>query len=82
MLKIKRLNCQGNQVECLIAVEEIDGISERKLEPTELYDEYGNLVKTEPRESLYQVYFKNGREICIDKATYDKLVAKLQVETL
>lgn len=82
MLKLNRLNRKGNQVECLIVVEDIDGISEKQLEDTQLFDENGNLVKTETHESIYQVHFKNGREIYLDKATYDKLVAKLKVETL
>jgi len=82
MLKLNRLNCNGELVECLIKVEEIDGVSERKVRDTQLFDEYGNLVKTETHESTYQIYFTNGREITIDKATYTKLETKLKVETL
>lgn len=82
MLKLNRLNRKGNLVECLIVVEDIDGISEKQVEDTQLFDECGNLVKTETHESIYQVHFANGREIFLDKATYDKLVAKLKVETL
>lgn len=82
MLKLNRLNRKGNLVECLIVVEDIDGLSEKQVEDTQLFDECGNLVKTETHESIYQVHFKNGREIFLDKATYDKLVAKLKVETL
>lgn len=82
MLKLNRLNRNQEEVECLIVVEDIDGLSEKKLEDTQLFDESGNLVKTETHESIYNVHFKNGREIYITKATYDKLVAKLKVETL
>ena len=82
MLKLNRLNRNGVEVECLIVVEDIDGLSEKKVEDTQLFDENGNLVKTETHESIYNVHFKNGREIYLTKATYDKLVAKLKVETL
>lgn len=82
MLSLKRLNRKGNEVECIIVVEDIDGLTEKQLEDTQLFDENGNLVKTETHESIYQVHFKNGREIYVTKATYDKLVAKLKVETL
>ena len=82
MLKLNRLNRKGNLVECLIKVEDIDGMSEKQVEDTNLYDENGNLVKTETHESIFQVHFTNGREIYLNKETYDKLVKKLQVETL
>lgn len=82
MLSLKRLNRKGNEVECIIVVEDIDGLTEKQVEDTQLFDENGNLVKTETHESIYQVHFKNGREIYVTKATYDKLVAKLKVETL
>jgi len=82
MLKLNRLNRKGNEVECIIVVEDIDGLTEKQVEDTQLFDENGNLVKTETHESIYNVHFKNGREIFLTKATYDKLVAKLQIETL
>ena len=82
MLKITRLNRKGHPVECLIKVEDIDGTSEKELEPTVLYDEDGNVVKTEEHESIFSVHFTNGREIFLDKATYTKLLGKLKVETL
>ena len=82
MLKIKRLNRNGNEVETLIVVENIDGVSEKEMESNKPYDENGNLVKEEPVESIYYIHFTNGREIYITKATYDKLVKKLQVEEL
>ena len=82
MLKLKRLNRKQNEVECLIVVEDIDGLTEKEMEPQVLYDENGNVAQTNPTESIYNVHFKNGREIFITKATYDKLVAKLKVEEL
>ena len=82
MLKLSRLNRKGNLVECLIVVEDIDGLTEKQVEDTQLFDEFGNLVETKTHESIYQVHFKNGREIYVDKATYDKLIKKLSFETL
>lgn len=82
MLSLKRLNCNGVECDTIIKEEDIVGISEQKLEPTPLYDEYGGLVKTEERESIYVIYFNGGREIRVTKETYDKLVAKLKVTTL
>lgn len=82
MLKLNRLNCNNVECETIIEQTTIVGISEQKHEPTPLYNEDGELVKTEERESTYVVYFNGGREIRITKATYDKLVAKLKIETL
>ena len=66
MLKIKRLNCNGEEVESVIDETKIDGLSERKQE----------------KEIVYDVYFNNGKQISVTKATYDKLVAKLDIKTL
>ena len=82
MLKLKRLNRKGNLVECVIKVEDIIGTTEKEMEPTNLYDDLGNLVKTETHESIYQVRFANNDSIYLNKETYDKLIAKLKVETL
>lgn len=82
MLKLKRLNKKGNLVECVIKVEDIIGTTEKELEPTNLYDDLGNLVKTETYESIYQIRFANNDSIYLNKETYDKLIAKLKVETL
>lgn len=82
MLKIKRLNRNGNEVETLIVTENIDGVSEKEMDTKKFFDESGNLVKEEPVESIYYIHFTNGREIYVTKATYDKLVQKLSVEEL
>lgn len=82
MLKIKRLNRNGNEVETLIIVENIDGVSEKEMDTKKFFDESGNLVKEEPVESIYYIHFTNGREIYVTKATYNKLVQKLSVEEL
>ena len=82
MLKLKSLNCNGVERETIIDTTTIVGISERKQEPQELFDEYDNVVETRERESTYVVFLNGGREITITKATYDELVAKLKVEEL
>ena len=82
MLKIKRLNCDGEEVESVIDETKIDGLSERKVASTPLFDGCGNKVSEQEHESVYDVYFDNGRQISVTKATYDSLVAKLKIETL
>lgn len=82
MLKITRLNRSGKQVECVIELANVDGLTEKLVEPTRLFDEDGNLVQEQENESIFQVHFTNGREIYITKETYEKLIDKLQVETL
>lgn len=82
MLKLKSLNCNGVERETIIDTNTIVGISERKQEPTELFDYQGNVVETKENESIYVVFLNGGREIRITKATYDKLVAKLKIEEL
>ena len=82
MLKIKRLNCDGEEVESVIDETKIDGLSERKVASTPLFDDDGNKVSEQEHESVYDVYFDNGRQISVAKATYDSLIAKLKIETL
>ncbi len=82
MLKITRRNRSGADVETLIMVENINGVTEKKIEDTKLYDESGNLVSTQPNDSLFEVRFNNGDRIFITRETYNKLVTKLNVETL
>ena len=47
-----------------------------------MFDEEGNLVSEEPKESIFKLHFANGREVYVSKTTYDSLVAKLEIETL
>ena len=82
MLKIKRLNCNGEEVESVIDETKIDGLSERKVASTPLFDNYGNKVSEQENESVYDVYSNNGRQILVTKDTYDNLIAKLKIETL
>lgn len=82
MLKINRFNCNGELVESVIDTNNIVGLTERKVAPTKLYDEYDNLVETKENESVYAIFFANGNELTTNKETYDKLITKLNVETL
>ena len=82
MLKLNRLNAYGVECETLIDTNNIVGISEQKHRGENLYNEEGDLVETRETESTYIVFFTEGRQIHITKSTYDKLVAKLSVETL
>lgn len=82
MLKLKSFDHQGNEVEKVVLESQIIGISERKVAPTKLYDDQGNLVKETPNESVYDIHLENGSRVTTDKATYDKLCKKLNVEAL
>lgn len=82
MLKMKRLNGAGHEVECLIVVENIDGITEIETKDIPLYDACGNQVGLQETDSIYEVYFNNGKQIRITKEAYGKLVEKLKIETL
>lgn len=82
MLKLNRINANGEECETLIDQTQIVGVSETKVAPTNLYDSYGNLVDTKENESIYIVYMTGGRQITISQNTYTKLEKKLQVETL
>lgn len=82
MLKINRLNANGEKVETIIDETKIDGTSERKVAKTVLYDANHNKVGEQENPSVYDIYFNNGRQILVDKDTYDKLVKKLNVTTL
>ena len=82
MLKIKRLNRNGNEMECLVNIEDVDYVTEKEIEDQPLFDENGNQVDTKHNDNLYLVCFKNGTRIFVTKETYDKLETKLSVETL
>ena len=81
MLKLNRLNSKGVECETLIDTNAIVGVAEKKHAPTNLYNELGDLVETRDSESTYIIFLTQGK-VVITKETYDKLVAKLNVETL
>lgn len=82
MLKIKGLNREGKEIELVINEKDFDGADEKAQGAKKLFDEEGNLVSEEPKESIFKLHFANGREVYVTKATYDSLVAKLKIETL
>lgn len=82
MLKIKRLNRNGNEMECLVNVEDIDYVTEKEIADEPLFDSNGNQVDVQHNDNVYLVCFKNGTRIFVTKETYDKLETKLSVETL
>lgn len=82
MLKIKGLNREGKEIELVINEKDFDGADEKAQGAKKLFDEEGNLVSEEPKESIFKLHFANGREVYVTKATYDGLVAKLKIETL
>ena len=82
MLKIKGLNREGKEIELIINEEDFDGAKEKVQDTLKLFDENGNLVSEEPKESIFKLHFVNGREVYVSKATYESLVEKLEIETL
>ncbi len=83
MLKITRLNANGQEVEAVIKEDDILGITEVKKPDTRLYDEDGNIVESKPNESIYMVFIGDfHNSILIDQNTYTKLIAKLKIESL
>ena len=82
MLKIKGLNREGKEIELVISEKDFDGADEKVQGTKKLFDEDGNLVSEEPKESIFKLHFTNGREVYVSKTTYDNLIAKLKIETL
>ena len=82
MEKIKGLNREGKEIELVINEKDFDGADEKAQGAKKLFDEEGNLVSEEPKESIFKLHFANGREVYVSKATYDNLIAKLKIETL
>lgn len=82
MLKFKAIDQNGKEVEKVIKEELIQGMSERKVAPTKLYDNQGQVVGETPNESVYDIFLSNGGTIKVNKATYDSLNKKLGTETL
>lgn len=82
MLKIKAIDPNGKEVEKVVKEELIQGMSERKVAPTKLYDDQGQVAKETPNESVYEIFLSNGGTIKVSQATYDKLNKKLGTETL
>lgn len=82
MLKIKRLNRKGHEVDAVINVDDIHNINEKERDNIPLFDAEGNEAGVQERENIYYIDFNNGARVFIPKDTYEKLLAKLKVETL
>ena len=84
MLKIKRIDHNGKEAETLIDLNKVTEVLEHKEERKPVYDDNtGELVEYKDAESAYIIFFSDGgKQIKVSKETYDKLVAKLNVETL
>ena len=82
MLRIKGQTREGKEIDLVVKEEDFDGAEEKLQDTRRLYDEDGNLVSEEPVESIYKLHFANGREVYVNKTTYDNFVAKLKIETL
>lgn len=76
--EIVRINKKGEEKKDLVNTDHITGIIELSLDPTNLYDEEGNLVKTEePTEKLFKVFIEGGLTLKITEETYNTLVKEL-----
>lgn len=82
LTKITRSNANGEKVETVIDLSFIDGMTEKKVAPTKLYDANGVEVSSQENESVYEIHFNNDRKIIVEKDTYDKLCQALKVQTL
>lgn len=83
MLKIKRIDHNGKEAEALIDPSKLTEAIEHK-EEKPVYDvDTGEFVENVEAESTYILFFSDGgKQIKVSKETYDKLVAKLNVEEL
>lgn len=80
--KVNRIshNEEGVEIlkETLINTELITSVKEMVVEPTKLFDEEGNLVKTEePTKKVYHVYQTTGPRIVLDEDNYKELLKTL-----
>ena len=82
MLQIKGLTREGKEIDLVVNELDFDGAEERLQEPKKLFDEDGNVASETPTESIFKLHFANGREVYVSKATYDKFLTKLKIETL
>lgn len=82
MLKIKGLNREGKEIDLVINDSIFDGAEEKLQGTKKLFDEEGNIVSEEPKESIFKLHFTDGREVYVSKTTYDLLTAKLKIEEI
>ena len=82
MLKIKGLNREGKEIDLVINDSIFDGAEEKLQGTKKLFDEEGNIVSEEPKESIFKLHFTDGREVYVSKTTYDLFTAKLKIEEI
>ena len=77
-IKVNRTNRSGEIKETLINTTKVIAITEIHTEGQNLYNEDGDLVKTESAPQLYRVALEGTpMEIVVDKDNYDTLVKEL-----
>lgn len=77
-IKINRQNRSGETKEVLLDTTKVIAITEIHTEGQNLYNEDGDLVKTENAPQLYRVALEGTTmEIVVDKANYDTLAKEL-----
>lgn len=81
LFKITRINRIGEERECVIETNEILGITQTRKQFERLYNENGDLVQENELPSSYEIIFDKFTTK-ITEETYNKLLAKLNVETL
>ena len=82
LLKITRINARNEERECVIETNEIVGITQTHTKVERLYDENRNVVQENVLPNTYEIVLKNGLKTVVNEETYQKLIAKLNVETL
>ena len=73
-IEITRINSKGEEKANLVNTESINSVIELTVEPKELYDSEGNLVKVEePTEKKFMVSLRGGTQLTISEKTYNEL---------
>ena len=76
-IKINRINSYGETKECLINTDMVIGVTEKHTEPTNLYDDGGNLVETRETPKVFEIVSKGGVHTRVDQTNYDLLTSLL-----
>lgn len=80
-IEINKINSHGEEGKAFVRAEDIQGIIEKHVEPTKLYDEDGNVVSETPNPKDFQVLIvterHNDTTLHINEQEYTRLVAIL-----
>lgn len=82
LVKITRTNLLGEDKETIIETNNIVCIKDKHTEPVRLYDEDGNLVEEKPSPKVFEITLAHSPKVFVNETNYNKLVKKLNVETL